>query len=53
MYSEHQSKPITITWKKKKKKKKKNGEMVWFGLVWFICLKAYQLLMNYLQPKFD
>ena len=23
------------------------------GLVWFICLMAYQLLMGYLKPKFD
>ena len=26
---------------------------IWFGLVWFHCLTAYQLLMVDLMPKFD
>ena len=26
---------------------------IWFALDWFICLKAYQLLMGYLMSKFD
>ena len=24
---------------------------VWFGLVWFLCLMAYQLFLSYLMPK--
>ena len=24
---------------------------VWFGLVWFLCLMAYQLFSGYLMPK--
>ena len=23
----------------------------WFGLVWFLCLMAYQLFLGYLMPK--
>ena len=26
-------------------------EMDWFGLVWFLCLMAYQLFLGYLMPK--
>ena len=25
--------------------------VVWFGLVWFLCLMAYQLFLGYLMPK--
>ena len=25
--------------------------LVWFGLVWFLCLMAYQFFLGYLMPK--
>ena len=32
---------------------KGNNPIICKDLVWFICVMAYQLLMNYLMPKFD
>ena len=37
----------------KRRDRERKEELIKNGLVWFICLTAYQLLKGYLMPQFD
>ena len=50
-YLEHQMEKEELE-KQRKREREREKEIVWFDLVWFICLRAYQLLKCNLIPKF-